>query len=410
MNCVFSGLTFLVKALFLFTLARSVYAEQPTFWLRGTAFSSTRQLDDVNGTSSQEIGARFDMDITTRQSIKLDARAYTEPSGDDNQLLVDSAYWQYLGNKFTLQMGTQPISFGRADGINPTDYFTGHDYRLAQPFEEDIRGSVNAIKLDQYFSDVVSLSMVVAPDFAPTQIPLPANFDIKSHQPDAWNSPQVALKLDYIGLQWEWSASTFDGYLNMPMWQPNLSENTESPYSLEFVKMRAIGFDGATNIGSYGLRWEAAWWQPDNDSVSLSIPRQLYIVAGGDRVAETWSINFQFIYQQSPDVPEHQENNSLNSFLQSQNQHLLALENKINWGIVTRWAVNNITQTLRAECLLLHYFSPDNGSLRPQIRWSISDKSALTFGAEYQFGDRNTMLGQMRENNTLFVDFKYFLK
>ncbi|MBI3605573.1 MAG: hypothetical protein HY202_06050 [Nitrospirae bacterium] len=49
-------------------------------------------------------------------------------------------------------VGKQIVVWGRADGINPTDNLTPHDFTVLLPFEDDQRFGTTALKLDLYIT------------------------------------------------------------------------------------------------------------------------------------------------------------------------------------------------------------------------------------------------------------------
>lgn len=404
---MFSSKKRICLASLLICLVAPVQAETPSFWLRADAFSSTRQQDDRHGAGSLEFGSLYRADINDQQLINWEARAIAQGPDSEQLLRVQSAYWQYWNDSFTLRVGQQRLSFGRADGVNPTDYFTARDYQLLQPFEEDTRRSLAAVRWEQSLDEDFRIVGVVAPDFVPGLLPLPKSLDFTSTEPNAWRSPQFALKLDRISSDWEWSLSAFDGYQTIPLWSPAAA----SPigYQQSFVPLRAMGLDGATTLGSFGFRWEMAWWDPRPDETQLPTPRQFFAVVGGDRGADVWNVNLQIIYRRTPDNLNPAFTRAEDMFWYRQNLRLLVQEKSETWGMSSRWWVANTTQTWRAELLLLHYFNPSNSSLRPQLSWEISDSTRLTIGGEYQLGPEDTPLGQLRTNNTFYFELKHFL-
>src|SRR5688572_21562806 len=137
--------------------------------VRFVYFSSSRDLNDVADVLGA--GAEFELQHIDADNwrFELDGRLFSEDltRNSRHQVRLRDAYWRARWDRVDVRVGQQQIRWGKADGINPTDFFTPIDYALLLPLEDDRYRSVPAIRTDVHLDDTNSLSLVLEPDFTP---------------------------------------------------------------------------------------------------------------------------------------------------------------------------------------------------------------------------------------------------
>lgn len=384
------------------------YADDATFdgWLRVDLFSSTRTLDDRSGAGSAELGLKYIREINDANKLRVEAKGYQELRDSENHLRFTDTYWQYHNSTIDLlRIGWQRISWGKADGLNPTDFFTPYDYTILQPFEEDQRQAVPAVRTDFFINEQHTLSLIAEPYFVAGKLPAPKDIHVDDRKPaNGARRPQVGARWSSTGDRLDWSLSMFRGYLTTPLFGAN-SSGLYNHYS----KLDGYGADIARNFGRWGARAEIAWLQPNNRGVD-GIQPHIYSVVGVDRGDDDWNINVQLVTRYVPNFHQPQDN-SANPLL-----NMAVRQNAVNFGQfhstlygatgrLSNWWFN---QTLHGELLLIGYFNPGNLMTRATMTYSISDTDKFSLGGEHYTGPEQSFFGQLKANRTVFITYQHF--
>jgi hypothetical protein len=228
---------------------------------RGSFFSSSRALDDHENVFGLTVEPKLDLKTSDNSRFEFHARTGSYALGRGAQNFSDSeiigAYWFYRRGKVDIRVGKQRISWGRTDGVNPTDFFTPFDFTSYLPLEEDMRLSVPAARVD---IDLTSgtLSVVAQPGFIPTRQPEPPDLDfkIRDRTDRSLSKARAGVRYTASSENLDWSVAAFRGYNVMPLFLPEgIDEATRMPVLSRFhTKVSALGFDLARNFGRYGLR------------------------------------------------------------------------------------------------------------------------------------------------------------
>lgn len=375
--------------------------------LRLSYFSSSRDLDDVEHVPVVSAEIEIKQKVADNQSFELNVKATVDDffREGDTRIKWDSAYWFLRTDRIDLRLGQQKIRWGKADGINPTDFFTPIDYTVPLPLEDDRYLSVPAIRADLHINDTDSISLVAEPGFTPTRIPWPkpSPVNITNDEPSGW---QAGARWLHTGERLDWSASVFHGYSTLPLLH---FDETSAPASPSFVRhyatIRGIGADVARNFGQYGFRAEAAYVRPRTRDGRLSMQPSYSMVAGFDRSFDEWNFNLQAVVRYTPDLrsvdsrapPPQQWAAAQNAIVHSQQERLV-------YGMTARIVAEWLNDTLQTEVLAVANFSPDNYFLRPLLTYAISDRTKLRIGAEYYAGPDATYFGSLKRNRTAFVE------
>src|SRR5579862_7561601 len=176
--------------------------------LRTSYFSSSRTLDDRTNFFGVTGQFKLNFDVDDNQRFDFNAR-YGEygigrgaGNGETGQGQLLEALWFRRAGRVDLRIGEQRISWGRADGINPTDFFTPYDYTTYLPLEEDQRLPIPAVRIDIEASEGKVLSIVGQPGFSPSKFPEPSDNPLQIQTDtsiDSWHHAQGGMRFSSSG-------------------------------------------------------------------------------------------------------------------------------------------------------------------------------------------------------------------
>ncbi|QSX77643.1 DUF1302 family protein [Agrilutibacter solisilvae] len=381
--------------------------------LRLSYFSSSRDLDDVRGVQALtgEIEWKQDIGPAHRLEVKGRSTLFGHGSLARTRTHWSSALWHARFEHADLRLGQQKIRWGKADGINPTDFFTPVDYTTVLPLEDDRYLSVPAARLDLHLSDVDSLSMVVGDGFTPSRIPWPrpSPVTVRDDEPDAG---QLGARWTHTGERQDWSLSAFRGHSTLPLLhaqEPGSPGETDPDFVRHYARVQGFGVDLARSVGAFGFRAELAYVVPRGYNARQSIRSNWHLVAGVDRSFPAWNFNVQAVVRHTPDF-EPIDGNLPDAVRFAALQNGLIHGQQARWvhGMTARVAADWRNDTLQTELLAVAQFSPDNYLLRPLVTYAWSDRVKLRAGAEYYRGPADTYFGALERNRTAFVEWQLF--
>ncbi len=253
--------------------------------------------------------ARFDTHEQTDRSADLDWRDRTlrRPA-----LSLREFSATITKGKLTAEFGKQFIRWGKADILNPTDRFAPKDFLTVT--DPDFLAVMAARVI--YDTGTDSFDFVWQPFFTPSRTPLlNQRWTVLPQAADAL--PLVDLgsefpgrssfgaRWNHIGSGYEFSASFYDGFNSLPVFQGSLNA-TEA--AIDFVRtypeLRLYGVDAAVPFRWFTVKTEAAYYtSPDHQQDEYVIYviqferqiKELSIVAGyaGDAItARTPTLQF----------------------------------------------------------------------------------------------------------------------
>lgn len=227
-------------------------------------------------------------------NITSSADLYNKGIVDPVNFELREAYVQlsgFLSKNLDITIGRQRIVWGTADKLNPTDNLNPYDLEDILDFGRH-RGS-DAINLNYYFNNNLSLQGVYIPIFQPANMPigiyanaltpemeLPQGMVLNEFS-DTILMPRYNLaQSSTAGLKFkgfvkgvDFSLSYVWGYDGLPF----ATRNTFIPVDafggininsqLSFSRTHIFGVDMATSIGGFGLWAEAAAFMPDKNVI-----------------------------------------------------------------------------------------------------------------------------------------------
>lgn len=384
--------------------------------VRTDYFSSSHTLDDKTDYYGVSIEPKLTDDFSESVNALLQFRASAFDLGHASahtHLSLLQGYLALYGNKYDVRVGKQLVSWGRADGINPTAYFTPHDYVLPLPLEADQRLGVTAARFDYNFDYTNSLQLVGEPGFEPSTLPWPSDSPIvriESEPGQNRRNFQWGVRFDHEGDTVGWSFSHFHGFSSLPLLSPMGTSGTAPVFRVHYPRISAYGADVARNFGRIGLRAEVAYIKPDNDSAQPPpLSPYWFAVAGGDYTFDdTWNLNVQGVWRKATRyVDPTSYADPLTQAAAIQNGLTYGLTDNQNLGMTMRLSRQWLHDTLSGQLLVYMYFKPTNYMLRPLVTYAMTDSLKLIGGAQYYYGPSDSYLGQLKRNNTVFFEVNY---
>jgi hypothetical protein len=383
--------------------------------LRLDYYRSSKSFDNASDFLGATAQLKLLPTVTRWLDAKIEGRT-TNPDvgndGDTQSTLIEgyvTAHFEHAD----LRVGKQIVVWGRADGINPTDNLTPHDYQVMLPFEEDQRLGTTAIKLDAYLSADYTLTLFATPYFLPSKLPFPADgATLVESRPDRrWSDSEAGLRLNRVGGSLDWSVSYFHGYNLLPEVHPLGVTPTGPLLELRYTPIDVLGADLAQNFGRYGVRAEVAYIHPQDyqENKPIGINPYLYLVAGMDRTfLDNLNLNLQLVSRWVQDYTDSASiADPLQRDLAEQNAITFGQQDRANYGMTTRISNKWFNDTLTAEVLAFVNFKHANSYIRPLVTYAFSDFVKATVGAEWYRGADNTFFGRVKRNQGAFAEVRY---
>ena len=314
----------------------------------------------------------------------------------------------YFGN-LDLRLGRQIVSWGKTDGLNPTDNITPLDYTFRSTDEDDRRMGNYAAQVKYRFQNNLGVEGNWIPLYKASILPLEVvplpdnvNYGGQSEVVHSLANSSYALKLFYEGADWDGSLSYFNGletnagfalggidFTNVYL--PQITFETR-PY-----RKQVIGGDFSTALGLYGLRTEMAYSQPEAgyQEKSWVANPALDLVLGIDRsfanlhIIAEYSVKHvtDFRSLETPEDPRSQ----INYVLEHYNRLFNRQSNEWSHTVMLRPALSLFYDILVAELVSQYNLTTGELALMPKLTYGVTDQISLNLGANYYTGGENTL-------------------
>lgn len=378
--------------------------------VRAGYWSSTRDLDATDPFGAGMLWIKSTRPLSRQVSYLIEGWGALRGPADDGDVTGElrEAFMDLRFGQLDVRVGRQIIAWGRADGVNPTDNLTGEDLTLLTPDEDDRRLGTTAVRASYYVKGL-SITGVWLPEFRGHRFPLPAPPPGVAFAKDHtdWPGDQWAARVEQTGRAVDWSVSYFNGRDLLPDLHPDTSR--ADAVRLAHHRVRVVGGDMTTNVGSYGLRAEAAYVRTDDPSGRDPFTKNPYffLVAGADRTfREHLNLNVQYLHRRVFDYQRpglEGPAGGLAAFQATLSSEAERVQHGASFRIAYKW----FHDTLEAECAAAGYFDPHGSTLRPKVTYALSDQWKMMVGAELFRGESASVFGLLRENSTAFVELRW---
>jgi hypothetical protein len=376
------------------------------------AWSGSRNLDDETGFGVGRFTAKINGRFAELASFAVEGRLwnqnFTRGEQHTHGELREAWAGLALGAATDIRLGKQLMTWGRADGINPTDLVNARDFTRMVPDDSDQKLGTWTLKATQYFG-IVSLTGLWIVRFEPHRLPfagLPPGVTITQDRPDD-DYRQGAAKVDIVGEAMEAAFTYYDGFDHVADLRPSLDGLT-----LVYPRIRVVGVDAAKNLGRFGLRSEASYTFQDRKRSTAPLPRRrdvLYLVAGFDRsFFESLNINVQYIGRYLRGFTELAAiaDESARSIARPRSL-LIQQHRRHQHGMSLRVSDKWLHETLETEIRGLVWLAQGDFALSPKVSYAITDRLTVSAGGDYYHGPRNSLFGYFKKNQTAYVELKW---
>lgn len=393
-------------------------------WLQQQKIAATARVDEFHlehrlDDASDSMLASLEVKALPKLTDSLDGLFDLRPSFTNNRVQsggfppIREAYLTQHFAHADLSLGRQILIWGRADGINPTDNITPHDYITLLPFDDDQRFGVWGLRYTQYFSEEISLTGFASPFFEPNRLPKLEMPNEPLYPKPARNidNSTIAFKLDRTGSDVDASLSYYRG-LNQTPAARLLGSNTMGP-QLEFHydRMEIIGADLARSFGHYGFRGEMAYRRPleaDDGKAASSSPDVFGIFSVDRTVDDNLNIEAQAFWVWVQDYRDP-------AAIADPTQRSVATSNAIyhyeqdrnNGGFTLRFDKKWFGDALEADVMAVYNLPRHDYYSRSYVSYAFNDHWKATAGYVLFAGSSETYFGGERDHTRCFVELKY---
>ena len=237
--------------------------------------------------------------------------------GSIEAVKLDEAYADFYLRNTDIRIGRQVVSWGTADGINPTNYINPSDLSLT---ETEFKGKPLAILRAAYYGKKADVTGVIVFDFEPQEIPKELEMEVGQLIPGFGGFPspaeientlenmEFALRVEKRIGAWDAKLSYFHGWEDYPALWIELQPGSISQFEAraQYQRVDKIGLATAGSIKKVGLWSEMAYVIPReieemrNAFLSFSMNEPyLQAVLGADRTFGKIYLEGQYIYYQN---------------------------------------------------------------------------------------------------------------
>ncbi|MEZ5892099.1 MAG: DUF1302 family protein [Parvularculaceae bacterium] len=304
-------------------------------------------------------------------------------------------------DRISLQAGRQVDIWGRADRLNPTDNLSPRDFTTLSTEDADQRLGLSTVRADLTLSDALRLSAYWIPEFRPNELLLRPPEDLTDDRRN-WDAKQFAAKLDNSGGRIDWSLSYYEG--RDRVYDLALQDDA---LAVRYNRMRVYGADIATSLGVFGLRAEAAYFDTQFNAAESPLVRrpEFWMVAGADRsfggdayinVQASFRRVFDFDEPVPGELSPFRARIDTLRFQQKQTQVGFTLNMRRSWDD-KRWT---------AEIMTLHYFNPDQGLVRAELRHPLSPNITLHGRAQKFYGEAGSYFQRISPASSISFEIR----
>ena len=374
-------------------------------WLRGFGFPSISQSSDLQEKSKEKVSP---------WAIEL-REAYID-------------FYKLFTDNLELRIGRQRIAWGTADKFNPTDNLNPDDLEDIMDF--GIKLGSNSLKLIYYLGSC-TFTGVYIPVFTPAVLPssdwasalssppsLPSGMTLRNFT-DSIILPENNPKKNSMGafkiagnlFNYDLSISYFYGRDDLPLINkieitPVDSSTVDANVEMIYPKMQVFGADLAGAVSNIGIWAEGACFIPEKvemetfavgagtqTSIALDDEPYFKYVFGGDYTFKNGIyINGQYLHGF---IHERGEDNLEDYFMTGIEKKLFndELNVKIGFGAEIK-DFENIKDNLATMIF-------------PEVNYYPVDNTEITIGAYLIDGKDTTNFGKVKENDEIYLKFKY---
>jgi hypothetical protein len=332
--------------------------------------------------------------------------------GPRDLLDLREAYAQTALGNFDVRVGRQITVWGRADKVNPTDAWSGRDYTLLVPNDEDQRLGVASLR-GTWNHGAYRVIGLWQPEWRSPVLPIPPLPPGISLQNVAPTHPtgQFGIKLDHSGEGVDWSVSYAHSINRTPDFAIVVQGFPGTSVGLLYRHVEVIGADAAVPVGQYGLRAEIAYTKTANRGGNdpLAQNNNMFAVFGVERtfIGEL-NVNAQYLYRRTFDLRAPDSNAAPDVRLLALEEGLLSNQLATNThGASLRINYKAWNETLEMELAGVIWFKNGDTAIRPKVTYSFTDRVKGILGGETYHGPGRSLFGQLNPTSTAYAELQF---
>lgn len=332
--------------------------------------------------------------------LKLDGALGVEDSRSRSGKLHQAreGYLQRKTEGDEIRLGRQLIAWGRADKLNPTDYFTIRDYTMLTSDDEEQKRGVDALRATMHFVEF-DIQGVLANGDARNTWPFrsPNNVDLVQ------SKNQFGLKLDRYGEGLDWSVSFYRGIDRNPNLIPDMA--TGAAVS-SYDDVSAVGADFAVASGALTYRGELACFKTSDSSGNDPYRRNNHLdfVIGADGSPfRDANLGIQYYGVMVNNYSSAVLTNPLAKAGALLGNQLRSFQH----GVTLRFAQNWLNDTVQFEWRGSLGLTDRGRYIFPKLTYKTTDHWSVAIGGEHFDGDGNSYFGQFRKNSGVFSEVRF---
>lgn len=403
-------------------------------FVRGSIFGGGKTYDLTTTFAELSLQGKFE---SGNAFLKSDVRFRKGVAFNENMPLIvlKELYAGYRGNKFDVLLGNQIITWGRAEGFNPTDNITPRDYFFLTADPDDQKKPDFLLRFKFRIIPEIELDVIGVPFFTAS--------DYRYHLFDMGNQVRfaddilparaiengtVAARLNFNFPVAGWSVSYFRGYdpfhgfdVTSVDWSTGLPQITNA--SKAYLKT-CLGADFEIPMGAVIVRGETAYNITDRPNDEMYIPLSDFsYVAGIEAGFSGFTFIGQYIGKYTPDFVDlivpvlvdpsnplaqmQYANATIDYENRLFNRRIFYQQKKSNHAVSLTMIKSLGYEAWEIETTGYYNLTSKEWMVRPKINWKINDALTASFGGNIMIGDNKTLFGYASDvMNGAFVQMK----
>lgn len=348
-----------------------------------------------------------------------------ELGNDLNEINLREGYVSLYTGPLEFNIGQKIISWGKADGFNPTNNITPQNTIIRSPDPDDRNMSNFILQGKGRLGTFGHLEALWVPKYRASLLPwdlspMPAGVTFREGPyPNAGiKNSAWAVKMNINLTRFDASLSWFSGFAPEPgltMAPPITLPDQSASIIIQTKAYReqVAGFDFSGSLGKTGLRGEMAWRNPEHDyQDKVHVPNpDLWYVFGLDRSMGNFQIIVQYMGRYVFNFKElvFPADTNLVARYQMEQTNRMFHRQQDRWShsVSARPSIRFLHETLTAEIFGMYNFTTEEYLILPKLSYSLTDGLALSAGLEYYNGKEQTLFNLVEDEfNSVFIQLK----
>lgn len=321
---------------------------------------------------------------------------------------------------WNLKIGQLITSWGKSDGLNPTDFLTGkRNILLVTDDQVTRRGHLSAMLewLPDQGASPWSVQQWIVGKHSQTDVLLNQELigdfvTISSTQSS--KRIETATKISYAGQGWDFEYTYFSGVNKTPIFIQNSFNLFPLQLKLtpKYVRQNGHGLNLVKDFEDFIIRFEGAYTQrEDVENVDyIKNPNRFDLIAGLETsFFETHRMNIQGVVHHYPDYSLSLASNQLQEQIQILNRFILAqhLQTRLGYLFIYHFEPTDFNQ-LKFKFSWLNYFHQEDSNLfTPQIDYQFNNNLNFQIYGLIFKGSSNAPFGALEDLSSIGMGANY---